>query len=137
MEGPAQILRKAGLKATGLRIEILQVLLEAPEPLAHRDVLNRVGPKSTDRVSVYRALQAFVDKGIAHRVVTADRVGRFALSAKDRDHPLHPHFLCRSCGRVECLTRIRIPSVIPGKIGHRIEEQSWYMRGVCSACLDG
>ena len=137
MDRAARILRKAGLKATGVRIAILEILLEAPEPLAHRDVLKRAGRQGLDRVSAYRSLQAFVEKGIAHRLVTEDRVGRFALSGGNRSHPLHPHFLCRSCGKVECLTRIRMPAVTRGKLGHRIEEQFWYLRGVCSQCLAG
>ena len=137
MDRAAQILRKAGLKATAVRMEILEILLNAPEPLAHREVLKRAGRKGPDRVSVYRALQAFVEKGIAHRLVTEDRVGRFALSVANRTHPFHPHFLCRSCGKVECMTRIRMPALTGGKIGHRIEEHYWYMRGICPTCLAG
>ncbi|MEW6443331.1 MAG: transcriptional repressor [bacterium] len=131
----SQILHEAGLKATELRIRVLHVLLDARQPLAHREVVEQAGRRGLDRVSVYRALQAFVAKGIAHRVLGEDRVGRFALCDRKTAHPVHPHFVCRSCGKIVCLKKVRMPPVTREKLGHRIEEQFWTMRGVCSACL--
>jgi len=130
-----RMLRSVGLKSTRPRARVLEALLKAEEPLSHRELMQEPGCRGLDRVSVYRALRAFVEKGLAYRLVTEDRVGRFVASSRARSHPRHPHFLCRRCGKLECLTRIRMPTLTPRRIGHRVEKQSWLLEGVCTACL--
>lgn len=130
-----RMLRSVGLKSTGPRARVLEALLRAEEPLSHRELVQNPACRGLDRVSVYRALRAFVEKGLAYRLVAEDRVGRFVASSRVRSHPRHPHFLCRRCGKLECLTRIRMPTLTPRRIAHRVERQSWVLEGVCRACL--
>ncbi len=57
------LLKKNGLSITGSRKKILQLFFEQPGALAHGDIEKRAGEKF-DRVTIYRTLQTFVDKGI-------------------------------------------------------------------------
>ncbi|TVQ63356.1 MAG: transcriptional repressor, partial [Phycisphaerales bacterium] len=96
-----QRLRHAGLRATGARTAVLRALAGAGGPASAHDLAQRIGPRAADRVTVYRALNAFVEHGLAHRMDPGDRVWRFALAeapahAHDTPphapHASHPHF---------------------------------------------
>ena len=54
------LLKTHGLRRTKARVRILEVLKAARKPLSQADILARLGTPRPDRVSVYRALDAFV-----------------------------------------------------------------------------
>ena len=64
---PAVLLRSHGLKRPNARESVLTVLLEAKQPLSHKNVMGRLTDNAADRVSAYRILHRFVETGIAHR----------------------------------------------------------------------
>lgn len=86
-----------------------------------------------NRVTIYRALQTFLEASIVHRIVTEDRTWRFAVSRCGHRGHCHPHFSCRNCSRVECLNGVSIPPV--RLQGHRVDAQAMYLWGLCPACL--
>ncbi len=112
----------------------METMLGAKRPLAQQEVLERVSDQGLHRVSVYRALQAFVDSGIVHRVDAGDRLWRFALCECGHSSHCHPHFTCRVCGRVECLNEVDLPRLERPPPGYKVEEQEIYIRGVCPGC---
>jgi Fur family ferric uptake transcriptional regulator len=72
------LLKRNSLSITDSRKKILQLFLEQAGALAHGDIEKKAGEKF-DRVTVYRTLQVFVDKGIIHTIPTADNSIRYAL----------------------------------------------------------
>ena len=72
-------------------------------------------PEHTDAVTVYRTLNTFTDKQLVHRVRGEDRTWRYALSGKasprqpQQPAHSHAHFVCETCGTVECLEDAEIP----------------------------
>ena len=62
------ILKDYKLRQTDCREEILQVFMSKPHALAHADVEGQL-TEQFDRVSVYRTLKTFLDKGIIHKVL--------------------------------------------------------------------
>ncbi|MGQ0627821.1 MAG: Fur family transcriptional regulator [Phycisphaerales bacterium] len=122
-------LRGAGLRVTGVRLGIMRVLAAARVGLDAQEVSAKLNSSTTDRVTVYRTLNALVEKGLAHRIDPGDRVFRFRLTAEagpgsggesrgakggmaeGAGGPTvhggagggHPHFVCDACGAVECL----------------------------------
>ena len=72
------MLKKNNLSITDSRKKIMQLFLEQTGALAHGDIEKKAGEKF-DRVTVYRTLQTFVDKGIIHTIPTADNSIRYAL----------------------------------------------------------
>ncbi|MEI9957711.1 MAG: transcriptional repressor [Ferruginibacter sp.] len=65
------ILKKNHLSVTDGRKKILELFLSSPGALAHADIEKSTG-EVFDRVTVYRTLQTFVDKGIIHNIPTTD-----------------------------------------------------------------
>jgi len=132
------LLSTAGLKRTPGRVAMLGVLLHARQPLTPREILVRVADTGINRVSVYRGLHAFSRVGIVHRVRVGDGQWRFAV-CKHEKHATHchPHFTCRSCGKVECLGAVALRRISEPSPGYRVEEQEVYMRGICANCSEG
>ena len=84
-----ELLRKNQLSVTSSREKILQLFLEQEGALAHGDIEKKAGERF-DRVTVYRTLQVFVEKGIIHTIPTADNSVLYAL-CKDNCEAGHHH----------------------------------------------
>ena len=96
-----EILRRKHLSVTDSRRKILSLFLGSHDALAHGDIEKKAGEKF-DRVTVYRTLQTFVEKGIIHTIPTPDNSVRYAL-CKDcnegHHHDDHVHFICSNCNK--------------------------------------
>lgn len=132
-EQAAEILRKARLRVTSCRTFLLNLLLRAKQPLTQKELMASLEAQGFNRVTIYRALQTFLEASIVHRIVTEDRTWRFAITLCGHRGHCHPHFTCSRCGRIQCLEGIAIPAVRPE--GHRIEAQAMYLWGLCPGCL--
>ncbi|MFZ1260395.1 MAG: transcriptional repressor, partial [Chitinophagaceae bacterium] len=101
-----ELLKRNSLSVTDSRKKILQLFVEQAGALAHGDIEKRAGEKF-DRVTVYRTLQTFVDKGIIHTIPTADNSIRYALCkdecSEGHHHDHHIHFVCNNCHNTYCL----------------------------------
>ena len=129
-----ELLHNAGLKATNSRIAVLKILAGSSKPLTHRDVFQDSSCSGIDRVSVYRILEALVEKGLVHRIETSDRAWRFAFcDCESRGH-CHPHFICAACGTVECLKDMEMPPTTLSKPGYSIFGLKLYIQGICAKC---
>lgn len=130
------ILKRNQLSVTGSRKKILELFLASKGALAHGDIEKRTGEKF-DRVTVYRTLQVFLEKGIIHNIPTADNSVRYALCqsncSEGHHHDNHVHFVCTECGNTTCLADVTIPSVkLP--TGFQPEEYQMVVNGVCKDC---
>src|SRR5829696_4464960 len=109
-----EILRRKNLSVTDSRKKILTLFLGSHDALAHGDIEKKAGEKF-DRVTIYRTLQAFVDKGIINTIPTADNTIRYAL-CKDEcsegdHHDHHIHFVCTNCKNTYCLDDVVTPDI--------------------------
>ena len=66
-----EILKQNQLSVTGSRKKILELFLSNEGALAHSDIEKKTGEKF-DRVTIYRTLHTFLEKGIIHNIPTAD-----------------------------------------------------------------
>ncbi len=130
----AELLKDHGLKQTTGRLALLSVLIEAEKPLSHRDICAALGDLYYDPVSVYRSLECFIEAGFVHKVEDENRTWLFALCTCTEGSHCHPHFFCRSCGRCECLKMYRIPAIAELRQDYVIEEQRYYIIGICGSC---
>lgn len=108
------ILKQHRLSVTGSRQQILDLFFKAPGALSHADIEKNTG-ESFDRVTVYRTLQSFVEKGIIHLIPTKDNSIKYALCKNDcapgHHHDDHVHFICGGCEKTICLDGVLIPVV--------------------------
>ncbi len=133
-----RLLKQAKLRRTPVRAGVLEVLASATRPLGAVEVLEKLPPQ-TDAVTVYRTLNTFTGKKIVHRVRGEDRVWRYALgdSQATAAHQ-HPHFVCESCGKVECLRDATIPASFVTSLGvgakYAVHYPEVVLHGVCPRC---
>jgi Fur family ferric uptake transcriptional regulator len=131
-----EILKTNQLSITDSRKKILGLFLGSEGALAHADIEKNAGEKF-DRVTVYRTLQVFVDKGIIHTIPTPDNSIKYALCKDDcsegHHHDHHVHFQCRQCGNTYCLDDVTTPEVKLPK-GYAAEQIEVVINGVCKNC---
>ena len=130
-----EILRRRHLSVTDSRRKILTLFLSQSDALTHGDIEAKAGEKF-DRVTVYRTLQTFVEKGIIHAIPTADNSVRYAL-CKDCEeghhHDDHVHFVCTNCHKTICLDDTVSPKIeLPQ--GYQAENVQVVINGVCKEC---
>lgn len=130
------ILKQNDLSITEGRKRILELFLSHPGALAHADIENGTEEKF-DRVTVYRTLQAFLDKGIIHSIPTSDNSIKYALCkdncGQGHHHDNHIHFVCVSCGNTTCLDDTHIPDMKLPK-GYILKQVDVVVNGWCKAC---
>jgi Fur family transcriptional regulator, ferric uptake regulator len=137
MTGKAlDILKKHQLSNTDSRRAILEIFLKSVNALSHHDIELKSGERF-DRVTVYRTLQTFIDKGVVHSIPTPDNSVKYAVCreqcSEGHHHDNHIHFICEVCGKTTCLDEINIPS-IPLPKGYTPSHVNVVVNGVCKKC---
>ncbi len=131
----AAVFHKKNLSSTDSRRKILSLFLSSKDALAHGDIEKKAGEKF-DRVTIYRTLQVFVEKGIVHAIPTSENAVRYALCkdcAEDHHSDDHVHFVCTNCNTTICLDDVVSPSVeLPkGFIANNVQV---VINGICEKC---
>src|SRR5436189_1726613 len=130
------ILKRNQLSVTDSRTKILELFLQQEGAVAHGDIEKKAGEKF-DRVTVYRTLQTFVEKGIIHTIPTVDNSIRYALCkdncADGHHHDHHIHFVCQNCRNTYCLDDIVTPEINLPK-GYSSSHIEVVVEGVCKNC---
>ena len=130
-----EILRRKNLSVTDSRKKILGLFLDSHDALAHGDIEKKAGEKF-DRVTVYRTLQTFVEKGIIHSIPTSDNSVRYALCRDCQEghhHDEHVHFVCSNCGKTICLDDVVSPAInLPER--YIVEDVQVVINGICKDC---
>src|SRR4051812_2193161 len=90
-----QILKAFRLRNTSSRADILHLFLAHPYALSYSDIEKQVA-ETYDRVTVYRTLKTFLDKGVVHKVLDDAGGLKYALckehcTSKEHHHE-HVHF---------------------------------------------
>lgn len=132
---PETLLRQHDLRITDARQQVLGVFFAHSYALTHAELEQQLAQH--DRVTLYRTLATFEEKGLLHRVPDDSGTMKYALCAdgcaEHQHHDDHVHFKCTTCGRTECLDPIRIPTLaLP--TGYRATEMHLLVQGVCSRC---
>ncbi len=136
MEKEPNILKQYGLSITESRKKILELFLDTNAALAHADIEKNTA-NTIDRVTVYRTLQTFVDKGIIHQIPTTDNSILYALCKQSCSHSghhdNHVHFICTHCEKTICLDDVTVPEV---KLPQNFTKQQAAMvvTGICGEC---
>src|SRR5579871_5882956 len=132
------ILKRNQLSVTNGRRKILEFFLHHDGALSHGDIEKKAGGKF-DRVTVYRTLQAFLEKGLIHSIPTADNSIRYALCKEDcaggYHQDDHVHFICNTCGNTVCLEDVTIPSIKLPR-GFISEQVVMLVSGTCKSCSE-
>lgn len=130
------ILKKNQLSITEGRKKILELFLNSEGALAHADIEKKTG-EIFDRVTVYRTLTTFVEKGIIHLIPTTDNSVLYALCKDNCEaghhHDHHVHFICDVCNKTICLEEVTVPEVKLPR-GFTPSHSEMVVTGVCDDC---
>ncbi|MCB9230863.1 MAG: transcriptional repressor [Bacteroidia bacterium] len=131
-----KILASNKIRHTSIREEVLGEFLGKDYAMSQPDLEKALGNQH-DRVTIYRTLSLFLDKGILHKVLDDAGAMKFALcpetcSEHDHDHE-HVHFKCTICGQTECFERMEVPHFTMPP-GYAMQEANLLIRGTCPRC---
>lgn len=130
-----QLLKTFRLRTTANRETILHLFLQKDHALSHGDIEKEID-NSLDRVTVYRTLKTFLDKGLIHKVLDDEGTLKYALcndscTTKGHRHN-HVHFKCTICGQTNCLN-VEVPGIKLPK-GYKAKEVNLLVQGTCENC---
>lgn len=130
------ILKEKKLRSTPFRKEVLELFLQNEHAISIQDIEEQLGDH--DRITLYRTIKSFIEKGIIHEIVMPGDIRTLALCDDVCGHDKgvhehqHIHFQCRKCEKVFCVETSSLPKIeLPG---FTIEEKEIQARGVCDKC---
>ncbi len=130
------LLKKHGLRVTSVRDKVLELLLASGQTaLSSADIEQHF--ERLDRITLYRTLRTFEEKGIIHQVFDNSGVSKYAAGSaeyQEQENPYaHVHFRCVRCEKTVCLENTSLPEVDTPE-GFRIEEKHLVLSGTCKTC---
>lgn len=131
-----RLLKNHSLRLTQSRGDVISVFLDKNIAISHGDIESEVDGKY-DRVTIYRTLKSFIDKGLIHKVLDDSGATRYALChdecSEEAHQHNHIHFKCQECNETTCLEFVDIPEVNLPK-GYKAKESNYLISGVCDKC---
>ncbi|MNK03573.1 transcriptional repressor [Pedobacter hiemivivus] len=132
---PVSILKEHDLKHTKQRVRVLEEIALDSVAISQPDLEKKLG-KEIDRVTLYRILNTYQEKGILHRIMDMNGTANYAVCtsscSEDHHHDEHVHFNCTNCNKIYCLEveapRIKMPK------GFTAKTVSSIAYGICEKC---
>ncbi len=132
----APLLRRNTLKVTQPRLRVLQIISEKETAISQPELEKLLGD-SIDRVTLYRVLATFEEKGILHKIFDLHGTATYALCSTDcNEHhhqDEHVHFICTACNSIYCLEDFKMPKInLPD--GYQLHAIGVNAVGLCAQC---
>lgn len=132
-----QQLRQAGLKVTGPRLKILELLEHAKSRhLSAEDIYKNLSESGEviGLATVYRVLTQFESAGLVKRQNFEDAYSVFELN----QGPHHDHLVCIKCGKVdEFVDKVieQRQKIVAKQADYQMTDHSLIIYGICNKCL--
>lgn len=130
-----ETLKLHSLRVTKVRMALLDFFSKQEKAMSHPEVEEAFN--DFDRVTLYRTLHSFLEKGLLHKVPDDSGVTRYALCktacSEHAHHDNHVHFKCESCDKVECLHDVSIPPVLIST-AYEVHASNLLLQGICPDC---
>ncbi|MDX1350214.1 MAG: transcriptional repressor [Putridiphycobacter sp.] len=129
-----KFLTERKIRLTDFRLSVLSVFLEHKNAIYISDIEEALGEH--DRITLYRTIKTFINKGVIHEIVLPGDIKKLALcdlncSSEAHKHE-HMHFSCTSCQEVFCLD---LPANYrPSADGFIISSYEVVAKGICNNC---
>ncbi|WP_367865943.1 Fur family transcriptional regulator [Pedobacter sp. WC2423] len=132
---PTNILKEHALKHTKQRVRVLEEIALDTVAISQPELEKKLG-KEIDRVTLYRILNIYEDKGILHRIMDMNGTANYAICSSscsaDHHHDEHIHFNCTTCNKIYCLD-VAVPhSTMPKGFTAKTVNTTAY--GTCEKC---
>jgi Fur family ferric uptake transcriptional regulator len=128
-------LKNKHINPTAMRLLVLDFLMKQNAAISLNDLEKGMGP--SDRITLYRTLKTFEEKGLVHSIEDGSGATKYAICEEDCDgeshHDLHVHFFCNTCRETFCLPHTQIPEVaLPDRFVR--QEMNLIIKGICDQC---
>lgn len=128
-------LRQLDLRATPARVAVMNFLEKTNQPVDVNSVIDYLNTNliKTDPATVFRIMNMLTQKGITTPIEFQEGKTRYELSNKEDHH----HLICESCGRIEDVSDVVIPTLekeIKSKRNFLVKRHSLEFFGTCSNC---
>ncbi|MFD1768755.1 Fur family transcriptional regulator [Sphingobacterium suaedae] len=121
-------------KPTTMRILVYEVLMQHDIALSLSEIERAF--QVADRVTIYRTLKTFEERGIVHRI-SENNTSKYKLCGEtctaEKHQDRHLHFYCKHCKETTCGTTIQLPSGLDASV--KIDEVRFFATGTCTLCL--
>lgn len=131
-----KILKNKNLRVTPFRKEVLSIFLKNDHAISSQFIEESLGEH--DRITLYRTIKSFINKGVVHEIVMPGDVKKMALCDPVCDHSdglhehNHIHFQCNKCEEVYCVEINALPTIqLPD---FQIDELEVQAKGICKKC---
>jgi len=124
------------LKKTPARVKVLQILDGSKYAVSYTQ-LEAATKELADRITLYRILKNFEQKGIIHKMTDHEGNAKYALCVegcdthRHQDH--HVHFNCTECNQTLCLEETDIPKISLPR-GYKAMQYAFTVNGLCRQC---
>lgn len=119
---------------TSMRILVFDFLEQQQTAMSLSEIENHF--YKADRVTIYRTLKTFEEKGIVHSI-QENNTTKYMLCHDGCDGETHKdrhlHFYCKVCKKTTCKEDFTIPKI--EGLEYRIDEIRFYAKGICENCL--
>ena len=131
-----KLLKSKKLRITDFRLEVLNAIGKYKNAVTINQIENQL--KNFDRITLYRTVKTFIEKGILHEIVMPGEIKKLAFCQEDCGHQSnehkhqHLHFKCDKCSEVFCLFLNSFPEIKYPKF--KIRQVEIQGSGICSNC---
>jgi Fur family ferric uptake transcriptional regulator len=127
-------LRDKNTKPTSMRILVYDFLASQDVALSLSEIEAHFYP--ADRITLYRTLKTFEEKGIVHSI-QENNTSKYILCNDECNEETHKdwhlHFYCKICKHTTCRTDIKFTA--PSNDVVRIDEVRLFAKGICENCM--
>ena len=120
-------------KPTSMRILVYDFLSSQHSAVSLSEIENQFSV--VDRITIYRTLNTFEEKGIVHSI-QENKTTKYKLCSdecNEQTHKdLHLHFYCKICKETTCRDNFLLPDF---SNTFRIDEIRFFAKGICGNCL--
>lgn len=113
----------------------MEIISTSSHALSSNEIENKL--QDPDRITLYRTLKSFEEKGVIHRAIDGTQAAKYAICDSGCDEHSHQHqhvhFHCEKCGNTFCVDEVAIPDIsMPS--GYKIKDINIIVEGQCEKC---
>jgi Fur family ferric uptake transcriptional regulator len=127
-------LNRRQIRPTAMRLLVLETLQQQAAAVSLQDL--EAAFEQADRITLYRTLKTFEEKGLVHSIEDGTGVTKYALCEEGcvcAPEDLHVHFFCNNCQETFCLPKVKVPEIqLPGRF--QAQEANLLVKGLCEKC---
>ncbi len=128
------ILKERNIRPTAMRLLVLEELQKQPAAMSLQDMEGAF--EKADRITLFRTLKTFEEKGLIHSIEDGTGATKYALCEEGCEcapEDMHVHFYCNTCRETWCLPESKVPDMtLPDRF--KAEEVKLLVKGICGNC---